>query len=224
MDANSHPFSRDVHARNISNHGAKFSGLEEQLTPGDIIGVHFANKKARCTVMSVADAGPVRKLEVGVRLVEGQTCPWEKEIETQQATEPTPICGAAKRAAEKRKFPRQRIPFPVEIRDEGDVGVRMSTNTADIAGSGCYIETRMPLPVNKVLGVTFWMNSEPVHTAAIVRTCDGGVGMGIEFTSLDEVTQKQLQQHVETMAAESAPLPAGHGLVLTSLFPFSTKS
>ena len=36
----------------------------------------------------------------------------------------------------------------------------------------------------------------------MVRSCDGGVGMGIEFTGLDEATQERLQQQVETMAAE----------------------
>jgi hypothetical protein len=51
--------------------------------------------------------------------------------------------------------------------------------------------------------ITFWLNSEKVRTAAIVRTCDSGMGMGIEFRDLDEATQKQLQRQVETIAIES---------------------
>lgn len=62
-------------------------------------------------------------------------------------------------------------------------------------------------PSNEILGITFWLNSEAVETAAIVRTCDGGVGVGIEFTGLDEAAQQQLQQHLEKVAAESRPLP-----------------
>jgi hypothetical protein len=80
----------------------------------------------------------------------------------------------------------------------------MRTKTADINGSGCYVETMLPLPVGKALNITFWLDSQPIHTAATVRTCDGGVGMGIEFTGLDEATKKQLQHQVEAMAAESA--------------------
>lgn len=52
----------------------------------------------------------------------------------------------------------------------------MKTRTADIAGSGCYIETMLPLPVGTISMITFWLNSERVRTTAIVRTCDSGVG------------------------------------------------
>jgi PilZ domain len=205
MDAEGRPFSRDVDARNISDHGARLSGFEKQLTPGDIIGVHFSGRKARCTVMNVVDIGVVRRIEAGVRLVEGQACPWQKEMEIQRALINASLPGAKPATKEKRRFPRRRIPFPVEIQEEPSLGRRMSASTADIAGNGCYVETRMPLAVNKVLSITFWLNSQPVHTTAIVRTCDGGVGMGIEFTGLDETNQKQLQQYVETIAAEAVP-------------------
>jgi hypothetical protein len=61
----------------------------------------------------------------------------------------------------------------------------------------------LPLPVGKVLNITFWLDSERISTPAIVRSCDGGVGMGIEFTGLDEKTRERLQQRIETVAAES---------------------
>jgi len=41
------------------------------------------------------------------------------------------------------------------------------------------------------------------------RTCDRGMAMGIEFTGLDETTQKQLQRQVETIAVESAAITSG---------------
>ena len=80
---------RNVQARNISHHGAKLSGLETRLKPGDVIGVQFGDKKARCKVIWVVDAGQAQKISVGVNLIEGQPCPWEKEMEqTQQASDP----------------------------------------------------------------------------------------------------------------------------------------
>ena len=63
----------------------------------------------------------------------------------------------------------------------------------------------MPFPLKKAVTVAFWLNSQRVQTTAIVRTSDGGVGMGIEFTGLEEATQKQLQQHLENLAMEGAP-------------------
>jgi hypothetical protein len=224
IDADGRPFSQIAHARNISGHGAKLSGVEKRLGLGDIIGMQFGDKKTRCQVIWVADAGPEQKLDVGVKVVEGQPCLWQEEIETQKAGGMVPVPRSEPEKKEKRKFSRQRIPFPIELQNEDSGGARMSTNTADIAGNGCYVETRMPLPVNKTLGITFWMNSKAVYTAAIVRTCDGGVGMGIEFTGLDEATQNQLQKYVEAIATESASFQAGPERVPASLFSLSSKT
>ena len=81
MGADGRPFLQNAQARNISHHGAKLSGLETQLKPGDVIGVQVGDKKARCKVIWVVDAGAVQKIAVGVNLVEGQPCPWEKEMQ-----------------------------------------------------------------------------------------------------------------------------------------------
>lgn len=223
MDAGGRPFSQSVHARNISDHGAQLSGFEKQLKSGDTIGVTFGDKKARCKVMWVADAGPVEKIKAGVRLVDGQLSPWQKEIETQPGTGTAPASRTKPASKDKRKFTRHRIAFPIEIRDRPGAGAAMNVKTADIAGSGCYIETMLPFPVEKILDVTFWLNTRQIHTSAVVRTCDGGVGMGIEFTGLDEATQRQLQQQVESMAVESSPFPDRAGRLPTPVFSESSK-
>ena len=134
--------------------------------------------------------------------MQGQPCPWQKERERQRDVAAAPIYRNAPSAKNKRKFPRQRVAFAIEIRDGQSVGSHLQTQTADIAGRGCYIETMLPLP----------LNSERIETTAIVRTSDGGVGMGIEFIGLDETTQLQLQQLVENMAAEAAPFARVHNV------------
>jgi len=201
MGADGHAFLNHAQARNISHHGAKLSGLETQLKPGDVIAVQVGDKKARCKVIWVVDALQTQKIEVGVNLIEGQPCPWEKEMQqSEQVVEPPPAIAPANQ--NKRKFPRLRVPFPLEMRDPDGVGSHMRTKSADISGRGCYVETMLPLPVGKVLSVTLWLDAQRVNTSAIVRSCDGGVGMGIEFTGLDDETQERLQQQIETMAAE----------------------
>jgi hypothetical protein len=69
----------------------------------------------------------------------------------------------------------------------------------------------LPLPAGKLLNITFWIESERISTAAIVRSCDGGVGMGIEFTGLDDKTRERLQRQIETMAAETSENTQGAG-------------
>jgi hypothetical protein len=209
MDSEGRPFFQNAHARNISDHGAKLAGLEKQLKPGDIIGVQVGDKKARCKVIWVVDAGKLQKIEVGVKMVEGQESPWRNEMQAPQVEASVPsedvpgrnVPGKEPTPQDRRKFPRRRVRLPIEIRDAA--GMQMRTNAADVNGRGCYVETLIPLPKGNVLDITFWLDSERIDTAAIVRACDGGVGMGIEFTSLDEKTQERLQQQVDTMAAEA---------------------
>jgi len=45
------------------------------------------------------------------------------------------------------------------------------------------------------------MDSEKIQTSGVVRASDGGVGMGIEFTQLDNHVQERLQQHLEKLDA-----------------------
>jgi hypothetical protein len=209
VDADDRAFSQIAHALNLSNHGARIAGVKARLKTGDVIGVHFGDEKARCRVVSVVEAGAVETIEVGVKVVEGQRCPWQTEMEAQRSTGTIPISRAAPAAKDKRRFPRQRVSLQIEIQDGQASDTPMRTQTADIAGGGCYIETMLPFSVGKQLIITFWLNSERVHTTAIVRTSDPGVGMGIEFIGLDEATQKRLQQHVESMAVESAAVVSG---------------
>src|SRR5271163_5134930 len=76
MGANNQPFHQNATAQNVSITGACISGIEQQLKVGDVIGVQYEAKKARCKVIWVVDAGGMKKTQVGVQLVADQECPW----------------------------------------------------------------------------------------------------------------------------------------------------
>src|SRR5882672_12176668 len=77
MTADGKPFSHHARAQNISSEGALLSGIENELKVGDQIGVQCEEKKTRCTVMWVMNAGPIKKNQVGVKLLADQDCPWK---------------------------------------------------------------------------------------------------------------------------------------------------
>ena len=203
IDADGRPFSEYSQLRNISDHGAKLQGMVIQLRPGDIIGVRLHGQKARCKVAWAINLEPVDRNEAGVRVLEGEPCPWQEEREKQEAIGTAPISRIPPAARDKRKFARHSIPFPIEIRGCGDVSLCLRTHAADITGNGCYVETTQPLPKGTNLNITFWLSSELLLTTAIVRTSTHGVGMGIEFTDIDDATQKRLQQQLESMVIGS---------------------
>jgi hypothetical protein len=61
------------------------------------------------------------------------------------------------------------------------------------------VETLVPLSVDTDVIITFWVDSEKISTRGRVRTSDSGVGMGIEFTALEEQIQKRLQEYLDKM-------------------------
>ena len=61
MGANNQPFFQNAMAQNISATGACLFGIEPELKVGDVIGVQYESKKARCKVIWVVDAGALEE-------------------------------------------------------------------------------------------------------------------------------------------------------------------
>jgi hypothetical protein len=193
MGANDQPFHQNAIAQNASITGACISGLEHELKVGDVIGVQYQTKKARCKVIWVMEAGGLKKVQVGVQLVADQECPWISELPAEMRSNlPAPS------PDNRRKFQRHKISFPLEFRDER-VNTPMRVNATDISGNGCYVETAMPLTVTTVLKLDLWIDQEHIVASATVRTRDPGVGMGIEFTGLPDDTKQRFQAHLDKL-------------------------
>jgi hypothetical protein len=198
MNAKGKAFSQNAYARDLALDGALLSGIDDPLTPGDTIGIQFQDKKARFKVVTTRDAGLPHKIQAEVQLVTGQKCPWEAQ------TPPKPVTRGilTPRINSKRRFERLRVPFPIEIRDDRG-GPAMQTNVSDISGRGCYVEPQAPLSLGSPVTIIFWIDSEKIVTPAVIRTCDPGVGMGIEFIGLSPQNQGRVQQAVEKAYAGS---------------------
>ncbi len=191
MTAEGRPFSQPARAQNISSEGALLSGLESELKVGDVIGVQCEEKKTRCTVIWVMNTGPVKKNQVGVKLIAAQECPWKSHL-------PTDGPAATFAASNRRRWHRHKIAFPLEIRAERSKAP-LRINTTDVSGNGCYVGSMMPLPPGTALRVDLWLDSEHVSITATVRTCDPGVGNGIEFTGLPERTKERMQDYLDAI-------------------------
>jgi hypothetical protein len=191
MNAEGRAFSQAARAQNISSDGALLTGIESELKVGDVIGIQCEEKKARCSVMWVMNTDALKKNQVGVKLLDGQECPWKSYL---------PIEGAriAVSPSNRRRYPRHKISLPLELRDER-VGTPMRINATDVSGNGCYVESILPLPVGTNLRVEFWLDAERVSITAVVRTCDPGVGNGIEFTGLPPNGKERMQAYLDAI-------------------------
>ncbi len=191
MTAEGKTFSQHARAQNISTEGALLSGVESELKVGDVIGVQCDEKKARCTVIWAMNTGLVKKNQVGVKLLADQECPWKNYLPLDGAT-------VTISASNRRRFHRHKISLPIELRDER-VNAPTRINATDVSGNGCYVETMLPLPVGTVLRIDFWLDSEHLNISAVVRTCDPGVGNGIEFTGMTPDGKARMQAYLDAI-------------------------
>ena len=191
MSSNGRAFSQSARAQNISSEGALLSGIDYELTVGDVIGVQYKEKKARFKVIWVINARSEQKVQAGVQVLADQQAPWKLEL---------PVAGKDVEPAEsnRRRFSRHKIPMPMEIRDE-TAGAPMRVQVTDVSGNGCYVETILPLPKATNLRVEFWIDEKKIAGSAVVRTCDPGVGMGLEFTGLTPETKQHVQAYLDRL-------------------------
>jgi PilZ domain-containing protein len=191
MDSDGRPFFQNVKAANVNSEGALLSGINHPLKVGDVVGVQHEERKARFKVIWVMDGGAARRIDIGIQVLHGQRTPWH-ELAGGEVDKPIS-------AKNRRRFTRHKIHYPIEIGFEDSRRSHMQTNATDIGGRGCYVETLLPLAMGTCVKVKFWIDSEKVQTGGIVRASDPGVGMGIEFTDLENKVQETLQRHLDKM-------------------------
>lgn len=192
MDADGRPFFQSATASNLSSEGAQLTRMHHALREGETIGIQYAERKARFKVIWVKEKGMPERVEAGVRILPAQTVPWDELTEENRKS-----AKAVRREAEQRRFVRHKVLFPLEISFSAASRAHMHCNATDIGARGCYVETLVPLSMGAQFEITFWLDSDKIKTAGVVRTSDPGVGMGIEFTGLNSDIQQRLQAYLE---------------------------
>jgi hypothetical protein len=192
LAANGRTFAQSASLKNLTMNGTVITGLQQEIALNEVIGLQFKDVKTRVQVVWV-DYRDAKNRSVEVRLGANQTCPWESEL------------GNAKNSdspSNRREFDRHLLKFPVDIKRSGShAPMHLSAN--DISGSGCYLQTMSPSPAGTQLELKFWIESEPITCSGVVRTCDTGFGMGIEFVSLPGPVKQRLQAWLETHKAKA---------------------
>jgi hypothetical protein len=190
MTAGGKPFVQKARTQNISRNGALIAGIDDALNVGDTIGVQLEQKKARFRVVWVS-AGLTGKYQIGLQMQDGQEPPWTTVLPGQQILSETV-------ATQRRRRPRHRILINIELRDE-QTRSPQRVNATDISGNGCYVESMRPFPPGTHLRAQFLMGTERLTTSAVVRTCDQGLGMGIEFMTLTTEQQDEFQSYLQRL-------------------------
>lgn len=190
-------FTQKASFRSLSRKGAWIEGVARMIQPGEIIGLQYEANKARVRV-SYVDSRQEHNVVLAVDLVGGHPCPWERLVDLSRAD---------LAPANRRQYPRQKLALPVELRTREGVPVRVTAT--DACGNGCYLQTMATVCVGTQFAASFSIGDRRIVCECTVRTCDPGLGMGVEFTGLDSNPRRDLQTWLEEHFS-TAQSPAHH--------------
>jgi|SRR4051794_22952959 c-di-GMP-binding flagellar brake protein YcgR len=106
--------------------------------------------------------------------------------------------GSASCSPERRHYARLRCALPVDVRPLHS-SFPLQAETTDLSLGGCYVATMFPLPIGTEVEFRFWIEETRVGCRAVIRTCDPGVGNGIQFSDLDELSRERLQAYLASL-------------------------
>jgi len=104
---------------------------------------------------------------------------------------------------DRRRFSRVRCSLLAEIRPPQS-SFPLQAETTDVSLGGCYVATMFPLPKGMAIDFRCWVSGTPIACKAVIRTMDPGVGNGIEFVDLDELSRVTLSNYLDTVREEGA--------------------
>jgi len=188
-------FREEVAAEDLTPAGAQLTGIVHSVAMGDLIGLQYKERKVHARVIAVRRADRENEWILRVQLLQTSRCPWN-DLELCRAPAAAP--------KERRRFRRHPIGVALDVRT-GTEQVPMYASTTDISEGGCYIEALLPLPQGTLLNIAMWLGPEAIVSSAVVRTCDMGVGMGIEFTGLTDETRELLSCYLHNQVERGQP-------------------
>ena len=126
--------------------------------------------------------------------------------------DPQVLRGATEPLPDRRRHPRHGCQLPVEIRLVTS-SFPIQGETTDVSLGGCYIATMFPLPVGTNVDFRIWVGSTRIACKAAIKTSDPGVGNGIEFLDLDELSRSILFQYLNSLQTADSPVNAPTGAI-----------
>ncbi|MBI3650249.1 MAG: PilZ domain-containing protein [Acidobacteria bacterium] len=105
-------------------------------------------------------------------------------------------------AAERRKANRAEVTAQVEyeLTNSSSGPSRVRRNMANISIGGLFIATEEPIRAGTRMVVRFELpNKHRVIAVSRVRYAKKGVGLGVEFLSLDEDDHEELKEYINSL-------------------------
>jgi hypothetical protein len=176
------PFVENAMTENISQNGARLTGLNCGVRKNEVLTLVYQDRKGRFRVVWSRKHDTREVFEVGLRALDLKQNFWTVDF-----SGITDECGPV----ERRVAHRYLCGGAVSIWQPGAKHFVRGT-VVDLSLSGCYVEMMAPLNVRDRVVLMLSVNEIEVRAAAEVRTSHPGMGMGLKFRDLSETDRSGL--------------------------------
>ena len=87
VDTKGERFLQEAKARDISLNGALLCGIDADLSPGDVVGILYAGRKARFRVVWIRYDGTGDKMQAAVHRLGEDECPWQDLLSNEETSQ-----------------------------------------------------------------------------------------------------------------------------------------
>ncbi len=206
-DSQSKPALEMACTYDISEHGARVTGLRCVKETGEIVAVERGRNRTFCRVVWVGEPNSELQGQIGIQSVESDRTLWEAELRDMEETyDPILIDGGLKRAGtfasheRRRRRERYALEGLAELMKQGPNSVHAKGDLRNMSEIGCLVSTKHTLLPGTELKVALNVGDYELALKGEVRHSEPQAGLGIEFREIRKGERQILQFLVRKLA------------------------
>ncbi|HEV3206638.1 MAG TPA: PilZ domain-containing protein [Terriglobales bacterium] len=183
----------------ISEHGARVTGLRCVKETGEIIAIERGKSKAFCRVVWIGEPNSELRGQIGIQCVESDRTLWEAELrDMHEVYDPIVVEGTGKPGgfgSHERRRRRERfiLEGTAELTQSGPKGVHAKGALKNVSEIGCLVSTKQIVLPGTELKLTLNIGDYSLALKGQVRHADSHGGLGIEFHEIRKGERQILQ-------------------------------
>jgi len=190
----------------ISEHGARVTGLRSIKEAGEVVAIERGKSKAFCRVVWVGEPNTELQGQIGLQCVESDRIMWEAELRDMvEAYEPVLQEGSKRPrtfASHERRRRRERFSLEgtAELIEKAAPAFKGPVVLKNMSEIGCLVLTKQIVPVGAELKVTLHVDDQNLTLKGYVRHAEPNIGLGIEFREIRKGDRQVLQFLIRKLA------------------------
>jgi hypothetical protein len=194
----------------ISERGARVTGLRNVKTTGEIIAIERGRNKSFCRVVWIGEPNSELDGQIGIQCVESDRTMWEAELRNmEEVYEPMLREKAVRRSAlsagggnNRRRHERFDIEGLAELVKHGPNSAGGEAALRNLSELGCLLTTKRAVLPGTELKMVLNVGSYDLSVKGQVRHADQHVGLGVEFYEIRKGDRQILQFLLRKLAEQ----------------------